>query len=90
MANCKQCNKQLPEHWHTDICMECSEANVRKIFREHPDVKECFRETLDDLRKPENVKKMAEDFTKVAKQVSEVIQQAKAKNNTNNSKKRRL
>ena len=60
MANCRQCGKELPKVWRTDICLECSRENVRKIFKENPDVKEVFKETIEDLKKPENVKKMAD------------------------------
>lgn len=60
MANCKQCGKELPKVWSTDICLECSRENVRKIFKENPEVKEAFKETIEDLKKPENVKKMAD------------------------------
>lgn len=60
MANCRQCGKELPKVWSTDICLECSRENVRKIFKENPDVKEAFKETIEDLKKPENVKKMAD------------------------------
>ena len=57
---CRQCGKELPKVWSTDICLECSRENVRKIFKENPDVKEAFKETIEDLKKPENVKKMAD------------------------------
>ena len=60
MTNCRQCGKELPKVWSTDICLECSRENVRKIFKENPDVKEAFKETIEDLKKPENVKKMAD------------------------------
>ena len=47
---CNQCGNELPNDWSTDICLECSEANVRQIFKEHPDVKECFMNTIKDLK----------------------------------------
>ena len=50
MKKCNQCGKELPDTWCSDICLECSEANVRKIFKEHPDVKECFKQTIQDLK----------------------------------------
>lgn len=50
MNRCIQCDKELPNDWPTDICVECSEENVRKIFKEHPDVKECFKQTIEDLK----------------------------------------
>lgn len=45
----------------TDICLECSRRNVKKIFRENPEVKQAFRETIEELKKPENVEKMAKN-----------------------------
>lgn len=60
MANCRQCGKELPKAWSTDICLECSRENIRKIFKENPEVKKAFKESVEDLKKPENVKKMAD------------------------------
>lgn len=60
MKNCRQCGKELPQFWSTDICLECSRENVRKIFKEDPDVKQEFKEAIEDMKKPENVKKMAD------------------------------
>lgn len=62
---CRQCNKSLSDSWSTDICLECSEENVRKIFKEHPEVKQAFKESIEEMKKPENIKKMAESTTKV-------------------------
>lgn len=50
MKKCNQCGKELPDTWCSDICLECSEANVRKIFKEHPEVKECFKKTIEGLK----------------------------------------
>lgn len=80
MARCVQCNKELPKDWHTDICMECSEENVRKIFKEHPEVKQCFKETLDELRQPENVEMMAKNLTKVIGAVDKITKHSNYKN----------
>ena len=51
---CRQCGKELKPHWSTDICLECSRKNVKKIFRENPEIKQAFRETIEELKKPEN------------------------------------
>mgnify|MGYP000171579953 CR=1 FL=1 len=32
---------------------------MKKIFRKNPEVKQAFRETIEELKKPENVEKMA-------------------------------
>ena len=71
---CRQCGKELKPHWSTDICLECSRKNVKKIFRlllqegymikifrENPEIKQAFRETIEELKKPENVEKMAKN-----------------------------
>ena len=34
---------------------------MKKIFRENPEVKQAFRETIEELKKPENVEKMAKN-----------------------------
>lgn len=69
MKVCRQCGKELPKTWSTDICLECSRANVRKIFKENPDVKQAFMESVEEMRKPENTKKMADDIVKFMKAV---------------------
>ena len=58
---CRQCGTELKPHWSTDICLECSRENVKKIFRENPEVKQAFRETIEELKKPENIDKIAKN-----------------------------
>lgn len=58
---CRQCGKDLPNEYTTDICLECSKANLKKIFAKDPELKQAFIETIEDLRKPENVKKISDD-----------------------------
>lgn len=58
---CRQCGKELKPHLSTDICLECSRENIKKIFRENPEVKQTFHETIEELKKPENVEKMAKN-----------------------------
>lgn len=36
-------------------------GKYEKIFRENPEVKQAFRETIEELKKPENVEKMAKN-----------------------------
>lgn len=61
---CRQCGLYLPSNYITDICLNCSKDNLRKTFKEHPDVKEAFKETIDEMRKPENIKKMTDDVVR--------------------------
>lgn len=46
---CRQCGKELKPHWSTDICLECSRKNEKKILRENPEIKQAFRETIEEL-----------------------------------------
>lgn len=64
MKKCRQCGKELPNIWSTNICLECSRENVRKIFKENPEVKQAFKESIEEMKKPENTKKIADDTVK--------------------------
>ena len=64
MVVCRQCGKELPKNFSTDTCLECSRANVKKIFKENPEVKQAFMESIEEMKKPENIKKMADDTVK--------------------------
>ena len=50
-THCRQCGAELPKRWSTDICMECSAKNVKAIFKEFPDVKEAFFESIEKMKK---------------------------------------
>lgn len=58
---CRQCGKELPKNFTTNICLECSKENVRKIFKENPEINDAFRESIEEMKKPENMKKMVDD-----------------------------
>lgn len=58
---CIQCGKELPKNFTTNICLECSKENVRKIFKENPEIKDAFKESIEEMKKPENMKKMVDD-----------------------------
>lgn len=47
---CRECGIELPKLWSTDICLKCSEKNVRAIFKEFPDVKEAFIESIQKMK----------------------------------------
>ena len=49
-----------------------SKENLSKIFAENPDLKKAFKETLDEMRKPENIDKMAKDIHSVIKKYIEL------------------
>ena len=61
MKKCRQCGKELPNPYSTDICLDCSRENVKKIFKEYPEVKQVFKESIEEMKKPENMKKMVDD-----------------------------
>ena len=61
MKKCRQCGKELPNHYSTDICLDCSRENVKKIFKENPELKQAFKESIEEMKKPENMKKMVDD-----------------------------
>lgn len=48
---CIECGIELPKMWATDICLECSRKNVKKIFEEYPDIKKCFMDTIADMKR---------------------------------------
>ena len=48
---CRKCGKELPIRWSTDICLECSKEEVKAIFKEFPDVKEAFIESVREMKK---------------------------------------
>lgn len=64
MAVCRQCGKELPKIYSTDICLDCSRTNVRNIFKENPELKQAFKETIEEMKKHESIKKMANDTVK--------------------------
>lgn len=61
MKKCIQCGKELQNPYSTDICLDCSRENVKKIFKEYPEAKQAFKESIEEMKKPENMKKMVDD-----------------------------
>lgn len=61
MKKCRQCGKELTNPYSTDICLDCSRENVKKIFKENPELKQAFKESIEEMKKPENMKKMVDD-----------------------------
>ena len=51
ITHCRQCGVELPRLWSTDICLECSKNNVKEIFKQYPDVKEAFIESIKKMKK---------------------------------------
>ena len=75
MKKCSVCGKELPESWAGEKCLDCSRKAMQKIFKENPEVKQAFMETIQELQKPENIERMARDTANFMN----TIQQLKAK-----------
>ena len=58
---CKDCGKPLL-NTRVEICLDCSMKSLRQTFLENPDIKQAYKETLDELSKPENIKKMGDEL----------------------------
>lgn len=72
MKKCRECGKMLPQRQIADICLDCSRKNLQKSFRDYPELKDAFMETIEELRKPENVKKMADNICRMANAMNEM------------------
>ena len=72
MTKCRECGKMLPQGQKTDICLDCYRKNMQKLFRDDPELKDAFRETIEELRKPENVKKMVDGACRVVNAINKI------------------
>lgn len=72
MMKCRKCGKMLPQGQRIDICLDCSRKNMQKLFRDDPELKDAFRETIEELRKPENVKKMVDGVCRVVNAINKM------------------
>ena len=62
--NCSVCNAPIPDDSRSGKCLDCCRKEIKKIFDENPEAKAAFKETIEELRKPENIMKMANDAVK--------------------------
>ena len=69
---CRECGKMLSNGHRTDICLDCSKKNMKKLFRDDPELKDAFIETIEELRKPENIKKVVHDTCRVINAINEM------------------
>ena len=72
MTKCRGCGKILPNGQKTDICLDCSRKNIQKLFRENPELKDAFVESINELKKPANIKKMVYDTCRVINAINEM------------------
>ena len=68
---CRECGK-MPQEQRIDICLDCSRQNMQKLFRDNPEQKDAFKKTIEELRKPENVKKMVDGVCRVVNAINEM------------------
>ena len=72
MTKCRECGNALPQGQRVDTCLDCSIKNMKKLFRDDPELKDAFRETIEELRKPENVKKMVDGACRVVNAINKM------------------
>lgn len=60
---CKECGKEL--NYHAEKCRDCAKKGLQQIFKESPDLRQAYKEALEETFSPENRKKMADDITKI-------------------------
>jgi len=54
-----------------------SRENLKKLLRENPNIAKAFRETLDEMSKPENVEKMARELTQGINAINAIFKSRK-------------
>ncbi len=59
---------------------KAAEENLKKLFKENPDIAKAFKETIEEMRKPENIKKMANEIDKGFKFVKRFLDQKETLN----------
>lgn len=77
MSKCIVCGKELPKIWSTNKCLDCSRKAVKKIFKENPEVKEAFRESIEEMKNPENMNKMVDDTCRFMAAIQELQKRGK-------------
>ena len=61
---CSVCGKEL--NYKADKCGDCAGKELKKIFAENPDLKQAFKEALEETFSSENRKKMVDDICRFA------------------------
>ncbi len=60
---CSECGKEL--NYRANKCGDCAKKGLQKMFNEDPELKQAYKEALEETFSPENRKKMADDITKI-------------------------
>ena len=61
LCKCVDCEKSIPHGCKR--CIECSGRALKATFAKSPELKQAFEETLNEMRKPENIERMAREIT---------------------------
>lgn len=72
---CEVCGKSFTppiSNPEAEKCHNCAKVAVQQLFKENPELKQAFKETIEELRKPENIKKMTEDTVKIMRKFQEI------------------
>lgn len=69
---CRERGKMLPQEQRIDICLDRSRKNMQKLFRDDPELKDAFKKTIEELRKPENVRKMVDGACRVVNAINKM------------------
>ena len=51
---------------------EQAKKNIQELFKKNPELKQAFKETIDEMKKPENVQKAVNDISKFAARLQDL------------------
>lgn len=77
MKKCIVCGKELPQTGSADKCLDCCRKAVRELFKQYPDVGKAFHESIEEMKKPENRKKMVDDTCRFMSAIQNLQKQRK-------------
>lgn len=58
MGKCSLCGKEMP--YVANECGECAKKVLQEEFRKDPELKKAVQETIEEMKKPENMKPMVD------------------------------
>lgn len=76
MEKCIVCGKEVTTPG-VDKCLDCSRKAVQQIFNERPEVKQAFKESIEEMKKPENMKKMVDSTYRFMSAIQNLQKQRK-------------
>ena len=69
---CPICGSEMPNTPTANKCLKCCRKELQQLFKKYPEFEQTFKETIEELKKPENIKKMSEDTVKFMKAINSV------------------